>query len=281
DEFHIDRDDLRWQLPASDPLGATQWYRSQPASVRSRLGLHYYASLMKIGAQFEGVLKRGLLEFAADLPNGSPEFRYAYHEVIEEAQHSLMFQEFINRTGFDVPGMPKAQRVGSRFIVRLARTFPELFFMFVLGGEDPIDHTQRTMLREDRPVHPLLRRIMQIHVTEEARHLCFARNFLKQRVPHLSRHRRFLLSVRTPLLLSQMAKLMMRPSEQIIRTYGIPKTVVDEAYNHNPQHRAETVEALRKVRHLCGEIGLLTPFPIWLWRRLRLWAPPTESIRKA
>src|SRR3989454_8600620 len=34
----------------------------------------------------------------------SPEFRYVYHEVIEEAQHSLMFQEFVNRSGFDIPG---------------------------------------------------------------------------------------------------------------------------------------------------------------------------------
>ena len=50
------------------------------------------------------MLKRGLLEFASTLPNGAPEFRYAYHEIIEEAQHSLMFQEFVNRSGFDAAG---------------------------------------------------------------------------------------------------------------------------------------------------------------------------------
>ena len=57
---------------------------------------------MKAGLQFESVLKRGLLEYAFRLPDGVPEFRYAYHEVIEEAQHSLMFQEFVNRAGLDV-----------------------------------------------------------------------------------------------------------------------------------------------------------------------------------
>lgn len=273
DEFRIDPNDSRWELSTNDPLGRTAWYSSQPAAVRSRLGLHHVASLMKIGAQFEGVLKRGLLEFAADLPNGSPEFRYAYHEVIEEAHHSLMFQEFVNRTGFAIPGMPKPQRLGSRFIVRLARTFPELFFMFVLGGEDPIDHMQRTLLRSERPVHPLLRRIMLIHVTEEARHLCFARHFLKEHVPQLSPHRKLILSVRTPLLLSQMAKLMMRPSAQIIQTYGVPSEVVQEAYTRNPEHRAATIEALRKVRSLCAELGLITPLSMRLWQRLGIWAP--------
>ena len=93
------------------------------------------------------MLKRGLLEFALALPNGAPEFRYAYHEVIEEAQHSLMFQEFVNRTGFDVPGLAVvgAARVAPRRD-RIGRRFPALFFVFVLGGEDPIDHVQRTAL---------------------------------------------------------------------------------------------------------------------------------------
>ncbi len=92
-------------------LGATAWYRSQPQPVRARIGLHMVATFMKIGLEFEGVLKRGLLEFAANLPNGAPEFRYAYHEVIEEAQHSLMFQEFVNRTGFDTPGLTRVAAI--------------------------------------------------------------------------------------------------------------------------------------------------------------------------
>src|SRR5678816_4149809 len=145
---------------------------------------------MKIGVEFESVLKRGLLEYAAKLPSGSREFRYVYHEVIEEAQHSLMFQEFVNRTGFDIKGLAWWQRIGARQVIRFARTFPELFFVFVLGGEDPIDHVQRSLLRSGRPVHPLLKRIMQIHVTEEARHLCFARHYLS--LIHISEPTRLL-----------------------------------------------------------------------------------------
>ena len=82
-----------------------------------RIGLHLIATFMKIGLQFEGVLKRGLLEFALRLPNGSPESRYAYHEIIEEAQHSLMFQEFVNPTGYDIGGLVWWQRVGARLVI--------------------------------------------------------------------------------------------------------------------------------------------------------------------
>ena len=229
-----------------------------------------YAILMKVGLEFESVLKRGLLEYAAKLPNGSPEFRYAYHEVIEEAQHSLMFQEFVNRTSMTVPGLSPLLRFGARQVIRFGRTFPELFFIFVLGGEDPIDHVQRTALRSETPVHPLLKRIMQIHVTEEARHLCFARSYLKERVPKLSRFRKFVLSVRAPIILSVMAQLMMRPGPYLIKKYNIPHEVIAEAYTNNKRHRAETIEALRKVRDLLNELGLVKPA---LWRRLGIWQP--------
>ena len=270
--FRIDPDDPRWELGEEDLLGRTAWYRSQPPAVRSRIGLHIVASFMKIGVQFESVLKRGLLEFAWRLPNGSPEFRYAYHEVIEEAQHSLMFQEFVNRAGFDLPGLPWLDRQLSRVVVHFARAFPELFFLFVLGGEDPIDHVQRQLLRSGRPVPPVLERIMQIHVTEEARHLCFARHFLRENVPKLGPVRRFILRVRAPIIFAIMSQMMMRPSPHVVRTYGIPRSVIDEAYRKNPLHRENTRAALAKVRALCVELGLVTPLSQRLWRTLGIWA---------
>src|SRR5439155_1188500 len=132
-----------------------------------------------------------------------------------------------------------------------ARRFPALFFIFVLGGEDPIDHVQRTELVSGRPLHPLLERIMRIHVTEEARHLSFARHYLRAHVPLLTPAARARLALQAPLILGPMAQLMMRPSAEIVRTYRIPGEVVAEAYTRNPHHRAKTVEALGKVRDLC------------------------------
>ena len=160
----LDPEDPRWELSADDPLGATAWYRQLPAATRARLGCELVASKMKIGLIFESILKRGLLEFTATLPNGAPEFRYAYHEIIEEAQHSLMFQEFVNRSGFDANGLHPIQELASRRIVRLGRRFPQLFFLFVLGGEDPIDYVQRRELRTGTQLHPLLEQIGRAHV---------------------------------------------------------------------------------------------------------------------
>jgi hypothetical protein len=272
-ELELDPEDPRWELSSDDPLGQTSWYRQLPAPTRARIGCDLVASKMKIGLIFESILKRGLLEFASALPNGAPEFRYAYHEIIEEAQHSLMFQEFVNRSGLDAAGLSPIHRFGSRRVIRLGRSFPQLFFLFVLGGEDPIDFVQRRELRAGREIHPLLERIMRIHVTEEARHLSFARHYLKRTVPGLSLVRRTRLAIAAPVILGSMAQMMLRPSPQVVEKYQIPRQIIAEAYTRNPHHRTQTTASLAKVRALCTQLGLMrAPYRI-LWDVLGLNEP--------
>ena len=268
--YALDAGDPRWELQPSDPLGATAWYQALPQPMRARFGMELIASFAKIGLQFENVLQRGLLEFALQLPNQAPEYRYVMHEVIEEGQHSLMFQEFVNRTKLPIPGLSKSMLFGSRQVVRLARTFPELFFLFVLGGEDPIDYVQREQLRTGQCAHPLMRRISQVHITEEARHLSFARAYLRQHVPRLPALKRFALRVRTPLLFGQMGRIMLQPPAAMVRRYEIPREVLREAYRSEAA-RAQHAAALRKPRELCIELGIASaPFDR-LWKRMGIW----------
>lgn len=269
--FAIDPDDPRWELAVDDGLGASDWYRELPAPTRTRIGLYRYATAMKIGLQFENVLKRGLLEYAFDLPNGDPRFRYAYHELIEEAHHGLMFQEFVNRSGFDPPGLAWPERFGVDRVAKLGRRFPELFFIFVLGGEDPIDHLQRQTLRSGRELPPLFETIMRHHVTEEARHLSFARHYLKLQVPQLSGPRRAVLAIATPLILGTMAQLMMQAPRSLIAMFDVPAVVVRQSYQESPAHRQTTKDAVRKVRRLAREIGIVNPLSKRLWKAFGIW----------
>ena len=272
-EMQIDRHDPRFELSQDEVLGATEWYKAQPQSVRAEIGLCGVVNSMKMGVVFESVLKRGLLEFAFRLPNRSPEFRYAYHEVIEEAQHSLMFQEFINRSGEDPGGLPWDIELGTRQVVRLGRVFPELFFFFVLGGEEPIDFAQKRSLRGGHVPHPLLKRVMQIHITEEARHLCFARNYLEQRVPKLGWFARLRLMIAVPFILGAMARMMLEPSRSMIRRFSIPASVVREAYKKNPEHKRRVRESLAGVAKLCIELGLIKKWSVGFWRFMGLGNP--------
>ena len=265
DEFRIDVADPRWELWGVDPLTTTEWYRAQPSEVRARLGLWRAATAMRVGWEFENILQRGALAYVYRLRNGSPEFRYLHHEIIEESQHTLMFQEFVNRTGLPVWGMPRAiKRVGELFVVPLNRWFPELFFLFVVGGEEPVDHLQRLLLREGGN-HPLVERIMRIHVTEEARHLSFARHYLATEVPKLGWPRKQVLGIAAPVLLGVLARLMLEPSRYMLRRNDVPRAVAREAYR-SPAARTLLRDSVSKIRGLCTDLGLMNPISRPLWR---------------
>ena len=121
--------------------------------------------------------------------------------MIEEAQHSLIFHEFVRRTGLATQP-PRILGVGERLVIGFARRFPELFFFFVLAGEDPIDYTQREMLQSGRELHPLIERISRIHVTEEARHMAFARHYpAPQRARSCAALKMFILRLRTTVVM--------------------------------------------------------------------------------
>jgi hypothetical protein len=264
-------DDPRWERSPEDSLGGSGWYRALPQPVRARLGLHLTVHQMRVGMIFESVLCRGLLEFASTLPAETPELRYAYHEVIEESQHSLMFREFVARSGLESPGLTGFDAWSARRVPALGRTFPELFFLFVLGGEVPIDSEQRQVLAKKKNLHPLQRRIMQIHVTEEARHLAFARTYLRDRVPRLGMFRMTYLRIHTPILLAVMTKQMLEPPKHIVRAYEIPDAVLRAAVRENEDHRREMISHLEPLTTLAMELGIVTKRLVPLWKRLGIW----------
>jgi hypothetical protein len=251
-------------------LGATEWYQDQPSEVRSRIGLNMAAGFCYTGRIFEGVLSRGLLRFAATQPHNSLEYRFAYHEVIEEAHHSLMFQELVNRTGLPVPVVDAEFIQATSAVAEYGTTFPELLFIYALGGEDPIDYVQREGYRKRSDRHPLIQRISQIHIVEEARHVAFARSYLRLNVPRLSEARRAEMSVVVPGILAVLSSLMMQPPQHIIETYGIPPEVIDEAFTNSPAHRELVVASLSKIRALCEELGLMTAEATQLWEHAGL-----------
>ena len=98
-EFAVTPDDERWILPGTDPLGKHPWYQAQSRERQIEIGMWRQANVAKVGLHFESILIRGLMNYAFWVPNGSPEYRYCLHESVEECNHTLMFQEMVNRIG--------------------------------------------------------------------------------------------------------------------------------------------------------------------------------------
>lgn len=187
-------------------------------------------------------------------------------ECIEEGHHTLMFQEMVNRIGADTPGMGPVLRRLAALVPLAAGPLPELFFVGVLAGEEPIDHMQKAFLRSDDRMHPIMHSVMSIHVAEEARHISFAHRFLLRRVPLMSRAGRFALSLATPLTLRILCDAIVVPPKSFWRRFDIPASVRKELFWGS----AESARTLRNyfgdVRMLARDAGLMNRVSAKVWR---------------
>lgn len=275
-DFAVVENDERWILPAIDPLGGSAWYRSQPVEKQIEMGMWRQANIFRVGWQFENILIRGIMQHVFSLPIHSPEYRYLMHEATEECHHTQMFQEGVNRIGRDVPGMPLWIRAISPSFSLFANRFPVIFFIGVLAGEEPIDHVQKAILRSRKELHPMMGRIMEIHVAEEARHISFAHEYVKRMSPRLNRRQRFIVSMLYPVIMRILGDAILVPPKEFRREFDIPESVLRELYWDAPASRTMLADVFADVRKLAEEAGLMTRLSRRVWRALKIDGRPAR-----
>ncbi|WP_158884948.1 AurF N-oxygenase family protein [Amycolatopsis anabasis] len=276
-ELAIDPDDPRWVLsPEIDPLGATQWYRDQPLERRIEIGKWRQANAIKVGAAFESILIRGMMQYIFKLPNGSPEFRYCLHEMTEECNHIQMFQELVNRIGVDVPGMRPLFRRMSPLIGVAGGYAHVILFIGILGGEEPIDHYQKALIREGANIPPAMLRTMQIHIAEEARHISFAGDFLRVHIERMGPVSKAICGLAFPLAMRWLAGEIMTPPRSFARKFGIPDDVMREAFWRGEHSRRILSGYFGDMRKLATDLGLMNAITRRLWNALHIGGAPAR-----
>ena len=275
-QYAVVPNDPRWILPAADPLGATDWYRSLSTERQIEIGMYRQANIMKVGLQFEQILIAGLMNYAFRLPNGQAEFRYSTHEATEECHHTQMFQELVNRIGIEVAGGPRWFRALAPIMPLAAGPLSFGFFVGVLAGEEPIDHVQKAILRSGENRHPLITRIMQIHVAEEARHIGFAHQYLRHKAPRLKTYQRGLISVIMPVVMRVLCDAIIKPTPAMRRDLQIPDHVVDEVWWDGEASRKMLRDMFGDVRMLADDLNLMNPVSRRVWRALGIDGRPSR-----
>jgi hypothetical protein len=113
---------------------------------------------------------------------------YALTELGDETRHMVMFGKAIERVG----AKPVRPRLYHRMIINTLPFFfrGSVLWVAALIGEEIFDSLQRQMM-DDPELQPIVQRLMRIHVTEEARHIQFARDGLRKRSPQMRRPERW------------------------------------------------------------------------------------------
>lgn len=267
-DMAINPTDERWILGPEDNLGAHEWYQSLPKERQIEVGLFRFAHTCKVGSQFEQALIAGIMFYDMEVNNNDPTFRYTMHEATEETHHIQMFQEFVNRTGVETRGATKWFRRVIPYMTPLASKIPVAFWSVILAGEEPIDQAQRLILRQHENLHPLLEKIMAVHVAEEARHISFAKTYLERHIPKMTRAQKIGFSVVFPVILRTIADVIMRPSKESLDSAGIPKHVADEVWWSSDDSRELLLKLFPDSKELADNLGLRGRLGRAAWRAM-------------
>ena len=248
--------------PKSVSLYGTPMWDEMTREQQIELSRQEFVNTLSAGIWFENILNQALLRKVMHQDPTSRATHYELTELGDETRHMVMFGKAIEHVG----AKPVQPRWYQRVIINaLPLGFKgSVLWVVALIGEEIFDSLQRQMM-DDPELQPMVQRLMRIHVTEEARHIQFARDGLRKRAPNMRRLNRLWISnlngvgglffryLFTNKVPYYRVGLDARPARHIART---------------SQHRHEVqVAGFAPLAAFLEEVGLMGPIARRLWRR--------------
>lgn len=189
--------------------------------------------------------------------------RYHLSELREQAGHSLVFAEIIQRSGLP--------RVATRFqalrwfnwFARNTAVDSTAFWLTVLLGQELPDRINRVIRQHKNLICPAIFDVATFHTVDEARHISFSRRMVKAGVRELSPPKAYLLRYVTQRMLNQFVTAYYFPEAGVYDAAGLVPGRSWAGLARNNPHR------LQFIRHqLSGVLRNLQQIGIHLhWRR--------------
>jgi hypothetical protein len=255
-----------WGMPAHRvSLYGTQLWEGLTEEQRRTLSVHEICSVARIGLWFEIILMQMLLRYAYDRDPRRQHIQYALTEIADECRHSIMFAKMNERYGVPDYAPRRITHELGRFF-KTVGTGPAMF-AGTLFVEEILDQLQREAMR-DETVQPLSRMVNKIHVTEEARHVRYAREELVRIMPKTNAAQRQLARYLAARIAFVVARNLVH--RDVYKSVGIDPLVGHKAALANPHHQETLRWSARKLVPFLREQGIIGGPTEILWRKAHL-----------
>jgi hypothetical protein len=260
--------------PKTVSLYGTPVWDAMSRAEQIELSRQELVNTLSAGIWFENILNQALLR---DLMHQDPTARathYALTEMGDETRHMVMFGRTIEKVG----AKPMRPKLYQRMIINgLPLAFKgSVLWVAALVGEEIFDSLQRQMM-DDPELQPAVQRLMRIHVTEEARHIQFARDGLRKHVGDMRWYHRLWVSNLHGVGGYFFQYLFSNPAQY--RRVGLPGKATRRMARAS-QHRHDVqVTGFAPLASFLDEVGLMGPIARRMWRRSHfLPATPTGPV---
>ncbi|HNI70206.1 MAG TPA: diiron oxygenase [Marmoricola sp.] len=252
----------KWgMMPERMSLYGTELWDSLTLEQQMTLSNHEAGSMVSVGVWFELMLMQVILRDLYDDDIQSAHMHYALTEVADECRHSTMFGKTTTKLG--VPAYGPAPKIHAAGRLYAKHVKGPAAFAGILVVEEIIDMWQREMLTDER-VQPLIRQVSRIHVLEEARHMTFAREEVRDGMPGLSRRELAMQRKMVAHVVSLVTKALI--NNKAYASVGIDPKVGLATARSNPNYQATLQGWGRKSVEFMREVGLMSKRSEKTWR---------------
>jgi hypothetical protein len=264
--------DIDWDAPL-DPdkfflpphvvsLYGTPMWDAMTREQQIELSRQELVNTLSAGIWFENILNQALLRNLIHADPTSAATHYALTEMGDETRHMVMFGKAIERLGAKPVQPRRYQRI---MINGLPLTFKgSLLWVAALVGEEIFDSLQRQMM-DDPELQPMVQRLMRIHVTEEARHIQFARDGVRRRVRDMPRLNRMWVANLNGVGGLFFRFLFTNPVQY--HRVGLDGREARRVARRSPHRHDVQISGFAPLAAFLEEVGLMGPIARRLWRR--------------
>lgn len=257
--------DLYGMTPEWCSLYGTPLWESMTPAQRVALTTHEAASISSTGIWFEMVLMQMLLRDLYWRDFASEHVRFGLTEIGDECRHSAMFARAAQTYG--IPSYKPGRALMWLGAFFKSTSTGALAYGGTLFTEEILDMMQRDFMRDAR-VQPITREVSRIHVTEEARHIRFAREEAIRRAAELTRAQRWY----ARLMMGGVAYFVIRTlvSPQAYAAVGLDPKAARRAARRNRHYSAMLHEGSAKTVEFLDSLGLVGGPSAMLLRRAHI-----------
>ncbi|RJQ74535.1 diiron oxygenase [Pseudonocardiaceae bacterium YIM PH 21723] len=243
-------------------LYGTELWDGMTEAQRIELSRQELANVLTVGQWFENILNIGLMRHVLGKDPSSRHVHYALTEVGDETRHMIMFGRMIEKLEIEPYRLDRLGQIVVRVIAFALRG--NLLWLAALVGEEIFDHLQRKMMT-DPQLQPAVHQLMKIHVTEEARHIRYAREALVRRMKYSPWWEKLFVGQVIGVGGYLMRELLTNP--EMYRRAGLNVREARRQVRHNAHVKAAFAYGFEKLLAFMDENKIWRGNARWMWKK--------------
>jgi len=246
-----------WLPPEAVSLHSVPAFMALPVETRRCLSQYEFLNFIDAGLWLEGIFMERIARSMRTRHGSLATLKYRLHELREEAGHSLMFLELMERSGLSIPDNRRPRLLLADIFGRRAPMESAGFWMAILIGEEVPDRLNRHIRSHSAGVCPTIVEMSTSHVIDEARHIAHAREALDERLARLHPLGRMVLKPIMRKLMGQFVEMVYYPAPALYERAGLrPGADWARAARSNPARTAFVDHCVKPTLQLLRSRGL-------------------------